>query len=92
MDWGIFRDSRNGFSIRMIRPKKLYPVWFYKFAVCTNTILRLFWLIQLVPYLTTQKWAVNPQFTLTILGIGEGLRRMQWTLIRVENENVNNFE
>ena len=26
------------------------------------------------------------------LGIVEGLRRIQWVLIRVENENINNFE
>ena len=29
---------------------------------------------------------------LFILGMAEALRRTQWTLMRIENENVNNFE
>lgn len=65
---------------------------FYYFGICTNTILRLFWIVQLVPYWTPYAWARDPQFTLTILGLGEGMRRMQWTLMRIESENVNNFE
>ena len=27
-----------------------------------------------------------------ILSIAEGFRRAQWSLLRVENENINNFE
>jgi len=35
---------------------------------------------------------VLSQTNLFILSVVEGIRRAQWALIRIENENVNNFE
>lgn len=87
MDWGLFRSKDGG--KRFLRPKILFPPWFYYFGLLSNTILRLFWLLQVVPW---TEWAADPQFMLTVLGVAEGFRRMQWTLMRIENENVNNFE
>jgi hypothetical protein len=37
-------------------------------------------------------WTSDPQFTLFILGMGEAFRRTIWSILRIENENVNNFE
>jgi hypothetical protein len=37
-------------------------------------------------------WEADPNFYLFLFSVGEGFRRTIWTLLRVENENVNNFE
>ena len=87
MDWGLFRSNEPG--KKFLREKTLFPRWFYYFGLLTNTILRFFWILQVTPL---TGWASDPQFLLFILGMAEGFRRILWTLIRIENENVNNFE
>ena len=37
-------------------------------------------------------WFVQSQTNLFVLSVVEGIRKAQWALIRIENENVNNFE
>ena len=34
----------------------------------------------------------STQFLIMVLTIAEGFRRAQWSLIRLENEQLNNFE
>lgn len=86
MDWGLFRSPKES-GKKFLRDKILFPKRLYYFAIGANTILRLIWILQVVPALRE-----NPHVLLSILGLAEGFRRMMWTLLRVENENVNNFE
>jgi len=90
MDWGFFRTSVPG--KRFLRHKLLYPVRFYYFAAFTNTLMRLMWILTIV-----KPWYRGTDFDIslsdaTVLAIVEALRRTQWALLRIENENVNNFE
>jgi septin family protein len=54
--------------------------------------MRFMWLLPMF-----KAWYKGTSFELsqsdaTILALVEALRRAQWALIRIENENVNNFE
>ncbi len=75
-----------------LRPKFLYPKKFYYFAAVTNLIMRLAWLVHFFKYKYMNTYLDWSQWDIMILSIIEGLRRAQWALIRIENENVNNFE
>lgn len=70
IDWGLFRSTEPG--KQFLRPKLLLPKWFYYHGIVTNTILRLFWIIQILPL---TGWAADPQFMYFLLGFAEGLRR-----------------
>ncbi len=90
MDWGLLRSQEEG--KRYLRPKLLYPAKFYYFAAVLNFILRFFWLLTLMPNEFFNQYFTNAQWWILIASVGEGIRRAQWSLIRVENENNNNFE
>jgi hypothetical protein len=90
MDWGLFRSSAPG--KRYLRHKLLYPAKFYYFAAATNTIMRLMWILPIF-----KAWYRGTDFEIsqsdaTLIAVVEALRRTQWALLRIENENVNNFE
>jgi len=88
MDWGLLRSFQSG--TRFLRSNKLlYPKWFYYFGLVMNFPLRCLWYVQVAHF---EGWEADPNFYLFIFSVGEGFRRMIWTLLRVENENVNNFE
>eukprot|EP00347_Sterkiella_histriomuscorum_P002512 403367865 len=87
MDWGLLRSKEPG--KKYLRNKLLYPAWFYYYAVVSNFIMRFFWVISLPIY---AKWVGQSQLITLIQSVVEGFRRAQWSLIRIENENVNNFE
>ena len=89
MDWGLLRSMEKG--KKFLRPKMLYPVWFYYYAAFSNLAMRLMWIIPLFNS-SYQDWFIDSQTNIIILSVVEGLRRAQWSLIRIENENVNNFE
>ena len=90
MDWGLFRSWEKG--TYMLRPKIGYPAKFFYFAMCTNALLRFFWVLKLPNYDKKSNWFEELEF-LTFFGImAELIRRMQWSLLRVENEFFNNFE
>ena len=91
MDWGLLRSQEPG--KRFLRNKILYPAKFYYFAAATNLLMRLMWILPLFKVW----WYKGTDFDIslsdvTVMAIVEGLRRAQWALIRIENENVNNFE
>jgi hypothetical protein len=90
MDWGFFRAGEK--DPMFLRHKLLYPVRFYYFAAFTNLLMRLMWIVPLFrdEYIHTP-FGYN-QWDITLLMFIEALRRTQWALIRIENENVNNFE
>ena len=89
MDWGLLRDFVNN---HFLRPKIIYPKFYYYFAIVSNLILRFAWTLTLfASNLMSQslKWTF---LIVSILTFCEAYRRIQWSLFRVENENVNNFE
>ena len=90
MDWGLLRSSKENYGLRK---RILYPAKFYYFAMVTNGLLRLAWIIPICQdkYFNNigKGYAHLIFFGLTI---AEAFRRAQWALFRVENENVNNFE
>eukprot|EP00347_Sterkiella_histriomuscorum_P004047 403361947 len=89
MDWGLFRSHEKG--KKYLRSKLFYPVFFYYYAIVSNLILRCFWIIPLIPIDSTD-WVAKSQLITLLVSVAEGFRRAQWSLIRIENENVNNFE
>lgn len=90
MDWGLLRSKEPG--RRFLRPKTMYPVGFYYYAMISNFFLRFFWVLSLLPASDFDQWFNEAQGMLFILTVAEGFRRTQWALIRIENENINNFE
>ena len=89
MDWGLLRATDPG--KKFLRNKLLYPKWFYYFAAVTNLLMRLMWLVPVFNQYYPG-WFINSQMNLFLLSVVEAFRRAQWALIRIENENVNNFE
>lgn len=91
MDFGLCRHFEND-NRKYLRPKIMYPPSFYWYMCISDFILRFIW----VPALWRwgQKGSVydNMQGTTIILVILEAFRRSQWALVRVENEQCNNFE
>jgi hypothetical protein len=90
MDWGLLRSQEPG--KKYLRNKIMYPAWFYYYAMISNLFLRFFWILGLIPGSDFEKWFNDAQVMLFILTVAEGFRRTQWALIRIENENINNFE
>ena len=89
IDWGLLSSSE--LSTFALRPKITYSRPFYYYAMVVNLVLRCTWLITAFinvngyPWLTTIGWG-------TVIGILELYRRWLWALIRIENEQINNFE
>jgi xenotropic and polytropic retrovirus receptor 1 len=89
MDWGLLRSKEAGkFGLRS---KILLPSWFYYYSIVTNFFLRFTWVL---PLFASQMpaWVLNTQVLIGILCLAEGYRRAQWAIIRLENEQINNFE
>ena len=89
MDWGLLRTREKGKW--GLRHKLMYPVWFYYFAAFTNLTLRFVWVIPLAFQLLIPSFSLSHLHVL-LISIAELFRRAQWALLRIENENVNNFE
>jgi len=90
MDWGFFRGGPK--DPKFLRHKLLYPVRFYYFAAVTNLAMRLTWILPLFKSVYSNIPFGYNQWDVTLMMIIEAIRRAQWALIRIENENVNNFE
>lgn len=72
MDWGLLRSSEPG--KRFLRPKLLYPVWFYYYAAASNLLMRLMWIVPLFNDKYSQ-WFVESQLNIFVLTVIEGFRR-----------------
>jgi hypothetical protein len=89
MDWGLLRSTeRHKF---LLRPEIRLPPWFYYFAAFTNLLLRLLWILPLFQS-EMPAWVASGQVLTTCIAIAEILRRAQWSILRLENEQVNNLE
>jgi hypothetical protein len=89
MDWGLLRSNEPG--KRYLRTKMLYPAWFYYYAAFSNFLMRCMWIVPLFNH-KYSLWFTESQTNIILLSVVEAFRRAQWALIRIENENVNNFE
>lgn len=85
MDWGLLMGSEKNW---LLRDKLYYPKCYYYFAMITNLILRLDWIV----VYTVKDPLQEIHLISFILGVLELVRRAQWATLRVENENINNFE
>lgn len=90
MDWGLLRSKEKG--TYALRDKINYKPWFYYYAMVSDFILRFTWLITLVPLGDPNSPFNNFKIMSFIMIMCECFRRAQWSLIRVENEQNNNFE
>eukprot|EP01103_Thecamoeba_quadrilineata_P004948 TRINITY_DN14811_c0_g1_i1.p1 TRINITY_DN14811_c0_g1~~TRINITY_DN14811_c0_g1_i1.p1 ORF type:complete len:674 (+),score=115.64 TRINITY_DN14811_c0_g1_i1:40-2061(+) len=89
IDWGLFRRNSKNFMLRdelVWRNKK----WFYYYAIVSNLIFRFFWTLTISPIINE----VNCFYDLfiTALALVEILRRFTWSIIKIENEYLNNYE
>ncbi len=82
IDWNVWHLKSKHF---LLRDKLVYPKWFYYYAMITNGILRYFWFTSLV-------LPLKKDWILLIANFLEIYRRAQWTLIRLENEELYNLE
>ena len=96
MDWGLLRGTKGGLTNRLLRDKIKYPPCLYIFSAITNLLLRFAWVLGLVPnayWLDRMPRAFTDyQMLFFALSLAEAYRRAQWSLFRVENENINNYE
>ena len=77
-----------------MRDKINYKPWFYFFSIFTDALLRFWWILPLFNFMQGSKGNLYHDLKI-MLGINillECYRRAQWALIRVENEQNNNFE
>ena len=89
MDWGLMRGKPKYI---FLREKLLYPAKYYYFSMISNFLLRFTWILTLFTHSFLYTTKIGYHSLLFFLGFGEAYRRTQWSLFRVENENVNNFE
>lgn len=54
MDWGLLRSYEPG--KKYLRPKLMYPVWFYYYAMISNFFLRFAWLLSLINANDFDQW------------------------------------
>ena len=90
MDWGLLRSHSS--RKKLLRTLILYPKAFYYWAMVSNFFLRFSWVLTLLPSTIFSDTLGSWQVLLLLLSLIEAFRRAQWSLIRVENENINNFE
>ncbi|KAI9172952.1 Xenotropic and polytropic retrovirus receptor 1 [Blastocladiella emersonii ATCC 22665] len=84
MDWGLC-DRNHQF----LRADRIFaPPGVYYFALCSNAVLRLGWILQISPghWLPT----VSVTAVTLILALLEAVRRVQWCLYRMEAEHLVN--
>ena len=90
MDWGLFRSTKK--STPYLRNQLTFEPSFYYKCMFLNLILRHFWLIPLFlnPHFNNGLSCFQPLILTSMLA--EMVRRSIWSVIRVENESLNNFE
>jgi xenotropic and polytropic retrovirus receptor 1 len=89
MDWGLIRSNPN---YPFLRQKILFPEKWYYFAMISNLLLRFAWTLTLFSSSFFSSSIFEMDVIIFALSIMEAYRRAQWSLFRVENENVNNYE
>jgi len=77
-----------------LRDKINYSPWFYYWAIVTDFILRFWWVAGLfaITYGHKDELFYDLKALTGFYILAEAFRRGFWALIRVENEQNNNFE
>jgi xenotropic and polytropic retrovirus receptor 1 len=91
-DWGLFRDDKP--EHWALRKHNKYPPKFYYTCMIFNTIFRFWWVIGTID-IHYSKTSITSQYLEIMFFVGmmtEAFRRTFWALIRVENEQFNNYE
>lgn len=89
MDWGLCRSKDK--ETYGLREKLHYNKWFYYQAFVTDLLLRCTWCITAPLNSHDQPWVSGLRYG-TLIGLLELYRRWQWSLIRIENEQIHNYE
>ena len=90
MDWGLFREWNRKNDLLFLRSRILYPKIFYYIAIIVNFLLRFIWFTSFISLGLDS--IVEGEIKMLFFSVAEIIRRIQWCLLRVENENVNNLE
>ena len=89
IDWGLLRSTEPGrFALR---PVIQYSTTFYYYAIVADFLIRFTWLIPAFINVNGYPWLTSIGYG-TIIALLELYRRWFWSLIRIESEQVNNFE
>lgn len=91
MDWGLLRHFEHD-EKRFLRKKITYHPYFYYYAIVSDFFLRFAYIFGIWTYGSKLSFYNRAQGTTGILITLEAFRRSQWALLRVENEQCNNFE
>lgn len=91
MDWGLFREFTNKDNKFLLRSKTMYPNKYYYIAMSINILLRYIWLLSFYSLYLSDS-IKESEIKALFFSLVEVLRRIQWTIFRVEHENVNNPE
>ena len=87
MDWGLLRDGK------ILRNKLFYPKYMYYFTAITNLFLRFSWVVPIIGIRSSIiEYLISHDLLFFILAFAELYRRAQWSIFRVENENIHNYE
>ena len=74
-----------------LRKDIAFSSWFYYWAIISDLLLRLTWCITVPLNPNDHPWVRSVKYG-TVIGLLELFRRWQWVLLRIENEQVNNYE
>jgi len=81
-------DKKMKYGLRQIIA---FSSWFYYWAIVSDLVLRLTWCISVPLNPVDYPWVRSVKYA-TFIALLELFRRWQWSLLRIENEQVNNLE
>ena len=90
MDWGLLRAKQK--EPKFLRKTLRFRPLFYYQAALVNLCLRLSWTWPLLQKYMPEVMQAQPHILTTLIAVAECYRRAQWAIIRIENEQINNFE
>jgi xenotropic and polytropic retrovirus receptor 1 len=89
-DWSFIILETSGIRVKSISTRteeRLLPDFSYYVGLASNLLLRLLWTLTVSP----DAIPLDPLITETGLSVLECLRRAQWNIFRLENEQINNI-
>jgi len=89
MDWGLWRTTKR--DRYGLRDTITFPIWFYYYGIVTDLGFRLLWMITVFASPKDLPWTTTIGYG-SVLALLELWRRWTWSLLRIENEQVNNLE
>jgi len=90
ISYGLLRSWKAGYW--GLRDTLMYPQWMYYALLCYDIPARFAFIVALVLDPKKFPFVKDPLFYSTMLFAIELLRRFCWFLMRIESEQINNFE